>query len=219
MTQELVLTSDWWLCPEISGSSEHLKDVFCLGYRIGWSTDDFWTVRINEFKEHNPQAVKKAAATVRVAAPSLFQRINIDPQDTIIIPVLGSQETSGTANSKNSILANAIASGAGTKFVFNCLQKNKHQPLHLQPNAHARDQALNNANYRASRLSCKNVVIVDDIITRGATMSEIANAIHKSNPGTQIFGFALGRHVRQEHRPAQANTNIPQELAEIWDQT
>ncbi len=143
MAQELVLTTDWWLCPEISKSSERLKDVFCLGYRIGWSNDDFWTVRNYEFKKGNPQAVENAAATLRVAAPSLFRRINIDPQDTIIIPVLGSQITSSIANSKNSILADAVASGAGTKFVFDCSQKHKHEPLHRERGVQARDQALN----------------------------------------------------------------------------
>lgn len=216
--QDSYFPSDWWLRPEKIRSSEYLNDVFCLGYRIGQSVDN-WTVRINQFKAGKSNVIKKAAATLRAAAPSLFRRINIDPRDTIVMPVLGSQETSGDANSKNSHLAKAIASGAGAKFVLDCLQKDKHPPLHLQPSAHARDQALNNANYRASRLNCKNVIIVDDIVTRGATMSEIAKAIHKSNPGTQIFGFALGRHVRPEYSPAQANTNIPQELAEIWDQT
>ena len=218
MLQDSHLPSDWWLCPEKTISSEHLNDVFCLGHRIGQSADN-WTVRINQFKAGKSHVIKKAEATLRAAAPSLFRRINIDPRDTVVIPVLGSQETSGTANSRNSHLAKAIASGVGAKFVLDCLQKDKHLPLHRQPSAHARDQALNNANYRASRLSCKNVVIVDDIFTRGATMSEIAKAIHKSNPGTQIFGFALGRHVRLEYSPTQANTNIPQELAEIWDKT
>lgn len=216
--QDVFLHSDWWLCPQDTMRG-HLEGVFCFGYRIGW-TDDKWTVRINQFKTGKPLAtIRKAEATLRTAAPSLFQRIDIDPGDTVVIPALNSKQTAGSADSKNSRLAKAIANGAEAKFVFDCLQKNKHKPLHRQPDADARDQVLNDANYRASVLNCTNILIVDDIVTRGATMSYIAAAIRQSNPSAQIFGFALGRHVRPENFPLQANAKIPHELAEIWDRT
>lgn len=197
----------------------HLNGVFCFGYRIGWS-DDKWTNELTNLNQENLSLLLgKAEATLRTAAPSLFQRIDIDPGDTVVIPALNSKQTAGSVDSKNSRLAKSIAHGAGAKFVFDCLQKNKHEPLHRQLDADARDQVLNDANYRASILNGKNILIVDDIITRGATMSTIAKAIHLSNPDMRIFGFALGRHVRPENAPSQANAKIPHELAEIWDRT
>lgn len=218
VSQDVLLSSDWWLCPQNIIRSKHLSDVFCLGYRIGQSIDK-WTVRINGFKTEKPHTIRKAEATLHVAAPSLFRRIDIDPDNTVVIPALNSKQTAGSADSKNSRLAKAIANGAGAKFVFDCLKENKHEPLHLQPSAPARDQALNDASYRAARLKCENVMIVDDIVTRGATMSAIAKAIHLSNPDVKIFGFALGRHIRPEYSHSSANAKIPRELAEIWDRT
>ena len=216
--QDLCLPTDWWLCSPNLACSKHLTAVFCLGYRIGQSDDD-WTVRINNFKKGKPYSVKKAEATVYAAASSLFRRMDIDPDDTVVIPALNSKQTSGSANSKNSRLAKAIANGAGANFVWNSLRKNRHEPLHHQSGVQARDQALSEANYRASKLRCENVIIVDDIVTRGATMSTIAKAILRSNPNVKVFGFALGRHIRPEYSHSQANAEIPHELADIWDHT
>lgn len=217
---ESVISSDWWLCQNMGN---RLDSIYCFGYRIGTSMDDEWTVRINNFKQGREHDIRKAIKTSMTAAPSLFERIGIDPETTTVIPVLGSQETSANARSKNSRLAKAIADGADAKFMLDCLSKNKHEPLHQQPDRYARDQALIKANYQASELDyhCERVIIVDDIVTRGKTMLAVANAIHQSNPLVEIFGFALGRHVRRDYLHVsfdEANAQIPDELAEIWDQ-
>ncbi len=167
--------------------------------------------------------MRKAKATLRAAAPSLFQCIGIKPHKTVVIPVLGSQETSAVPKSKNARLAKAIAKGAGTKFVLSCLKKKKHEPLHIQPDKYARDAALRRAKYRASKLKCKNVLIVDDIVTRGATMAKVAKAVLRSNPKVKIYGFALGRHIREEwlfkediFDIDEANANIPRKFNKVW---
>ena len=218
--EESIISSDWWLYQNIGN---RLDSIYCFGYRIGTSMDDEWTVRINKFKQGRERDIRKAIRTLRTASPSLFERIGINPETTAVIPVLGSQETSANSRSKISRLAKAIADGADAKFMLDCLSKNKHDPLHLQTDRNARDQALNKANYQASEFDhhCENVIIVDDIVTRGKTMSAVANAIHRSNPLVEIFGFALGRHVRRDYLPVgfdEANAEIPDELAEIWDQ-
>ncbi|MCY3615321.1 MAG: phosphoribosyltransferase [Bacteroidetes bacterium] len=215
-----IISSDWWLYQNIG---DRLDSIYCFGYRIGTSMDDEWTVRINNFKQGRERDIKKAIRTLRTASPSLFERIGINPETTTVIPVLGSQETSANSRSKISRLAKAIADGADAKFTLHCLSKNKHDPLHLQTDRYARDQALNKANHQALEFDhhCENVIIVDDIVTRGKTMSAVANAIHRSNPLVEIFGFALGRHVRRDYLPVsfdEANAEIPDELAEIWDQ-
>ena len=219
-----IIPSDWWLCLEkIQNAGKHLDAVYCLGYRIGTSVDDNWTVRINNFKKGGERETRKAEITLHAAAPSLFKHIGVDPVTTIVIPVLGSQETSAASSSKNARLAKAIADATDAKFMLDCLSKNKHAPLHLQPDRDGRDRALSDANYRASKLNDRlsSVIIVDDIVTRKKTMLAVADAIHQSNPWVEIYGFALGRHVRRDYLPVsieEANTHIPRELAEIWDQ-
>ena len=218
--EDSIISSDWWLCQNMG---DRLEKIYCIGYRIGMSMDDEWTVRINNFKQGKEHDIKKATKTLKTAAPSLFERIGIDPETTTVIPGLGSQETSANSCSKNARLAKAIADGADAKFMLDCLSKNRHEPLHLQPDRNTRDQALNKANYQALELDyrCECVIIVDDIVTRGKTLLAVANAIHKSNPLVKIFGFALGQHVRRDYLPVsfdEANAQIPEELAIIWDQ-
>jgi len=216
------ISYDWWLNPSV-GIRKHLRGVYCLGYRIGKSEDDPWTVRINSFKNENTSDVRGAVKTLKHAAPSLLKRIGISPETTIVIPVLGSRETRACSKSKVSRLAKSIADGVNAKFELNCLSKNQHESLHLQKGKAARDSALAKANYKASKLDkrLQNVLIIDDIVTRGATMSAVAEAIYHANSSVTIYGFALGRHIRWDWLRVpfrEANSKIPPELARIWDQ-
>ena len=220
--EDRTIPSDWWLCLNMDN---RLDGIYCFGYRIGMSMDDEWTVRINKFKHGTEHDVKKAVKTLKTAAPSLFECIGIDPETTTVIPVLGSQETSANENSKITRLARAIAEGADARFMWDCLSKKyKTLSFHLQRlGRRAREQALDKAEFRASELDdrCKNVMIVDDIVTTGLTMVYVANAIHQSNPLVKIVGFALGRHKPKDYLAVsfdEANSEIPDELAEIWDQ-
>lgn len=166
--------SNWWLSPQLPRGHRCLKGIYCLGYRIGNRRDDPWTARINEYKYGNDRAVEKAVATMREAAPSLFASIGVSPDTTIIIPVLGSMEITSDPRSNNFRLAKEIALSVGARFEPNCLSKQVHEPLHLQKGAGARDAALARANYRAGKLEHPFVLLVDDIVTRGATLAMIA---------------------------------------------
>ena len=221
---DVVSDSDWWLYPEeLYIRSRSIDRICCFAYRFAEGWDNDWSVRINEFKKGEKRDVRKAEMTLRAAAPSLFKSIGTDPELTIVIPILGSEETSATAHSKNSRLAKAIADGVNVQLTLDCLSKNKNPPLHKEKGLSARRKALLIADYKASKLDDKfeSVVIVDDIVTSGMTMGFVATAILQSNPGVKIIGFALGRHLRTENLPVsfeKANTHIPNELAEIWDQ-
>ena len=214
------IPKDWWLQPSLSVTSAYINGVYCFAYRIGWTTEDPWTVRINDFKGDRPNAIRKAQAVMRFAAPSLFDCFGIWPRSTVVIPALGSKEKKTNPQSRNSRLAKAIAEGVGASFDWRCLSKDSHPSLHSQLGAVARDEALEKANYSAIRLDCESVLIVDDIVTRGATLAKIAEAVHKTSPQVSIFGFAFGRHQRSDWLPesiSAANAAIPPVLAEIWD--
>ena len=216
------IPTDFWLEPTNLKPPKYLKGVYCLAYRIGRSQDDSWTVRINEFKESRNDSVDKAEAVMRASAKSLFRRIGIQASDTIVIPALGSKEEKADRTSRNSRLASAIADGAGATFHWTCLSKDPHPSLHTQYGAPARDAALAEANYRAVTLECNNVLIVDDIITRGTTLDTIAEAVRKANPRVSIYGFALGRHTGVDYlhvSMSEANAGVPQALATLWDRT
>ncbi len=218
----MAIPCDWWLKPSLDKGHPCLVGVYCLGYRIGSGRDDPWTARINDFKSGSVRALRQAEATMQSAAPSLFSCIGINPEDTVLIPILGSSEETADLQSRNSRLAKAIADAAGASFEASCLAKRVHAPLHQQPDAGARDAVLKRAKYRAGKLEHSLVLLVDDIVTRGATMAKVAAAICLRNPTATIFGFALGRHQSPGRLHASiesANKGIPQELAIIWDQS
>lgn len=93
----------------------------------------------------------------------------------------------------------------------------------MQKGKAARDSALAKANYKDSKLDKRfqNVLIIDDIVTRVATISAVEEAIYHANSSVTIYGFALGRHIRPGFLRVpfrEANSKIPPELARIWDQ-
>lgn len=199
-----------------------LIGVYYLGYRTGTAHDDPRTVRINDFKFGRGRATARAVATMRVAAPSLIVCVGISPDETVVIPVLGSGETTADLKSGTSRLAKEIASSAGVRFDPNCLSRQVLAPLHQQIGVDARDAALNDAKHQVKTIERSVVLLVDDIVTRGATMARIAEAVCRGNPAARVIGFALGRHQRPEWMPvsiAEANKGIPAESATIWDRS
>jgi orotate phosphoribosyltransferase len=51
--------------------------------------------------------------------------------------------------------------------------------------------------YAASKVKEKNVFVIDDLITRGSTLSRIAAAIKAANLGTKVYGIALAKTDRR----------------------
>ena len=217
--QPIPIGTDWWIVME---SPSAPRTILAIGYRIGMSQDDAWTVRFNNFKYNRGASVRKAVAVVEAAARSLFRRLEINPGETTVVPVLRSSETTASPSSHNSLLAKGLAKSVGAHLRVDFLTKDVHASLHHQPDALARDAVLAKANYRAGKLGTKHVVIVDDIVTRGQTLRVVAVAIKRTNPAVSVHGFVLGRHQREEWLRVpfeEANSKIPQELARIWDST
>ena len=46
--------------------------------------------------------------------------------------------------------------------------------------------------------NCDGLVIIDDLVTRGATIGEMARALHAKSPGIPVLGIALGKNERRE---------------------
>ena len=163
-----------------------------------------------------------AVATMRVASLSLLACIGISPDETVVIPILGSGETTANLKSGNSRLAKEIASSAGARFDPNCLSKQVLAPLHQQIGVDARDSALNDAKHQIKTIERSVVLLVDDIVMPGATMARIAEAVCRSNPAARVIGFALGRHQRPEWMPlstGEANRGVPAESTAIRDRS
>lgn len=93
-----------------------------------------------------------------------------------------------------------LAKSLGKKLNIPCIQlvkKNKHTPSQTSLK---REQRL--LNMRGSFSSIKNdyintykhIIIVDDIVTTGSTIKEIAWVVKKHNPQVHIWWLVVGRH-------------------------
>jgi len=82
------------------------------------------------------------------------------------------------------------------------LRKKPHRPLHTLPDADSRDSEVK-GKYSSAYFSdvtanrVRLVVVIDDIVTRGATMDEVARAIKKENGDIPVYGVALAKNERK----------------------
>jgi hypoxanthine-guanine phosphoribosyltransferase len=98
------------------------------------------------------------------------------------------------------------------------LSKQAHKPIHGIFNAAERDAELDKAAYVASKLKAKNVFVVDDLVTRGSTLSRIATAIKASNAGVNVYGVALGKTDRRSFWGNLDNNHVAKAWDDRWQQ-
>jgi hypothetical protein len=100
-----------------------------------------------------------------------------------------------------SATASVCAPALGVAYLPNLLTKNVHKSLHKCTGAAERELEIARANYRSTQLrgSLKRVLILDDLATRGDTVTAIAKAIRAQSPNIGIIGIALGKSERKSY--------------------
>ena len=122
-----------------------------------------------------------------------------------------------------SVIARACAKTTSVKFVPDAITKKPHAPLRSSGTADNRNKILDEADYKSHRIEAKNILVFDDFITRGATLSHIAQAIHKTNGEVRVYGVGLGKNERRSYQMEHfgveiSNNHIPKEWDELWQQ-
>ena len=216
------------------GQCNDVEGIFALWYRIGSRSEEqteVWTRRTYDFKDGQPAAIRAGLAVIREACSHLRPLLEgslpsppihkITPRQTLFVPALASQETISSIQSKLARLAAAAADGYGARMSCEILRKRRHDSLsRTRANASTRSQILLNANYQASVVNAKYIVVVDDVSTTGHTLSTIATAIKASNPNARVFGIVLAKQESLDWLPFEtaesANARVPLSLEEIW---
>jgi adenine/guanine phosphoribosyltransferase-like PRPP-binding protein len=147
-----------------------------------------------------------------------------DPAKTGLVPALSSSDTSTTPTKPIPKVTKLCAQFLGAVYLPSVLTKNPHPALSSQKTSLERTQALNLARYKATATGLaglEQVLIVDDFVTRGETLTAIATAIHAVNPSVKVYGIALGktekRRYAQDAGKVISNDAVPQRWVEIWD--
>ena len=152
-----------------------------------------------------------------------MNNLGIDESRTTFIPALSSSETVASERGFLSVMTSACAKAANVDYVRNAITKETHHPLHRSGNAEKRREILDEANYKSVRIEAETILIFDDFITRGETLSHIAQAIHKANSKVRVYGVCLGKnesrsYLEQQYGIEISNDRIPTKWDDLWKQ-
>ncbi len=207
-----------WMAFPYLDVNDGLTRSFTIGYRITDNNTEYWTARFNRFKAKNRGAVVGAVTMMEEAVPQLVVGLNLNVSRTIFVPALSSGETVASEKGVLPVLARRCAKAAGADFMHDAITKQAHRPIHGISNAADRRTVLDEAKYEAGNIDARNILVFDDFITRGDTLSHIAQAILKSNAGARVYGVALGKAERRSWDPNVSNAHIPQQWDSLWEQ-
>jgi hypothetical protein len=194
-----------------------LEGVYALAYRITDVSEDPWTHRLNRFKGHDKAAWAGSAFIFRVAFPKLFNSLKLEADETAIISALSSGATKADPKHFVSRLANFCAKWTGARAELSAVTKQAHPPIHGAGSAAARDAILDTAKYAVADVGARTIIVMDDFITRGGTMSRIAKAAVETNPDATVYGVALGKTERRGWWAGVSNDHVPKEWEQLWE--
>ncbi len=211
----------WLAFDELDSGGAAIEQSFVIGYRFLDNRSEVWTRRFSRFKNDYRPSLNAGASILRTAMPVLLDALGLEGEDVTLIPALRSGERRAPVRGVLPLIAEFCAKGCGSEFRLDLLRKRPHSRLHGRLRTAAeREDIIEEARYRAGEVESQNIFILDDLITRGTTLSAIASAIIRSNPGVTVYGMALAKNDRQQYLmdfdQAYTNDHIPSEWGEIW---
>lgn len=222
----LIIMVDWehfhgWMRFSRLDVGTGLDASFTIAYRFVDDPAEKWTMRFNHFKDNRPDAVYHAQRLMAQAIPDLVRRLEIAPDHTAVVPCIASAETTASPTGAVGSIARRCAEEAGVRFIGNAVTKKAHVRLSSLRTAEERQRALASAGYSATRIAARNILLFDDFITQGATLSAVASVIRRTNKShVRIFGVALGKNERvaylKEHGREASNDHVRPEWLKQW---
>ena len=211
-----------WMAFDYLDQGYGLTRSFTIGYRFTDDSSDEWTKRFNRFKAKRVKALRGGAMVLGSAVPRLVKRLELDRSRTVFVPALSSKETVASEDGVLSKITRYCAHEAKTRFEGDAVTKKAHEPLHKYFNADRRREILDGADFESRRIRrVDNVLVFDDFITRGDTLSHIAQAILDANPRVRVYGVGLGKTERKSYHRERfgielTNEHVPERWQRKW---
>ena len=196
--------------------SAGLQAAFTLAYKITDDGAELWSERFNRFKNINKPSVYGAAEVLTIALPQLLGELGAKPGGTVIIPALSSREEAANPKRALPIIAGMCAQKFGARAEIGAISKKVHRPIHGLGGAAERAAELDGAAYQVKHVKATTIIVLDDFITRGGTLSRIAQAALATNPGSAVYGVALGKTERRAWIHDLSNDHVPQQWDGLW---
>ena len=198
-----------------------LAGVFTVGYRLEDRPEDIWTARFTRFKfDPDDTTTEGAARLMAHVAPILVRGLGLDPVRTVFAPALRSTEKVADPDGVIALLADRCAGDC--RYQPDLLSKEPHLSTGrggLDPEF--RKLLLEDAAYQSASVDADSVIIVDDYIATGKTLSLAASAIRERNPDTTVYGLALAKPewhsmMLSWYDVDVSNDHIPSQWSSIW---
>ena len=194
-------------------------------YTVGWrikDEPDEWTRRFLGYKDARSGYGRAGGELLLAAFQELLQVSGLEPGDVLICTAFGHAATGPNPDSILFKTGAYIAEQTGASWFPELFAKKKHKSLRLVGDGAARDAEVNGKYWSGTVAKGKTVIVLDDFVTRGATLGEMHRALHEGCPGTPMIALALGKNEtasfgRYCNLPVN-NEHIPAEWATLWQQ-
>ena len=196
-----------------------VNGAFTIGYRLLDNQDERWSRRFLGAKDGVKSSIDAATAVLTVAIPQLISIYRWDGSDLTFTPAVRSRERTASPAGPLAILTQHCATQSGSQVDLQLLNKDPHESLHRpRKSVPERRAILEAANFSARNVNTPRVIIVDDLITSGLTLSYSATAIKARNPRAQVYGLALGKHEYLSNLADEIKGSPNQHIPDGWDQ-
>ncbi|RUM13488.1 hypothetical protein EFD56_27940 [Rhizobium phaseoli] len=197
-------------------SSAGLTRTYTLAYKLTDNSSELWSERFSRFKERDQKAYFGAARLIYAAFPPLLAALGLDGSDCAFACALSSSETTAASDRQVPYITTQLAIQVGAHEATAAITKQAHNRIHFLRGAAERKAELDKAQYTSAVLPAQNVFIFDDFVTRGDTLSRVAQAVLATNPGATVYGVALGKTERTAYDPRANNSHLPAGWNQIW---
>lgn len=151
--------------------------VYTIGWRIR-DDPDKWTRRFLRFKGGEKSDIHGGALVLRDAVLELQKHSVILGNRTGIAVALSSSKTVVDPDGPLGRVGSWLSKTLGATWLGEKLEKKVHRSLHSLSSSSDRDSEVEGAYVCTSDLSAiSHIVILDDLVTRGATLGDIIRAI------------------------------------------
>lgn len=205
-----------WMEFAYLSDSTGLTKTYTLAYKLTDDAGEKWTARFIRFKNKDAKAYFGGARLFYEAFPPLLVSMGLDGEDCAFVSALSSSETEADPERQIPYITSQLAATVGAHSSIAALTKQAHNKIHNLYKADQRNAELDKAQYVCGKLPAANVFVFDDFVTRGGTLSRVAQAVYASNPGAKVYGVALAKTERVNYCPHPDNGHVPQDWDKVW---
>lgn len=197
-----------------------LLGLITLGWRFEDALDsDLWSSRFSDFKFGDERSACAGRALLAYALRGIgWERL--DGRVGVVSAISSSADRVDPASHTGS-LGMHIARELGFQWRGEVLRKHPSPQAREISRRSDRIAAIRGTHYCVATPDCDLVILCDDLVTTGTTMTDIARAIHTKSPGTQVLGVALARNERLRFAASRgivlSNDHIPVSWSNLWD--